>query len=99
MALKPPVDREGRDDSSTGWVTAGRAQTGWWGDRVADRPRVLLIFIIQNTDKVRFQFLFWTFTWPLWWYTIMTALFGALVWFGLGVMRRHRRRVERRAAR
>jgi uncharacterized integral membrane protein len=60
---------------------------------------VLLIFIIQNTDRVRFQFLFWTFTWPLWWYTIMTALFGALVWFGLGVMRRHRRRVERRAAR
>jgi uncharacterized integral membrane protein len=60
---------------------------------------VLLIFIIQNTDRIRFQFLFWTFTWPLWWYTIMTALFGALVWFGLGVMRRHRRRVERRAAR
>ena len=60
---------------------------------------VLVIFIIQNTDRVRFQFLFWTFTWPLWWYTIMTALFGALVWFGLGVMRRHRRRVERRAAR
>jgi hypothetical protein len=29
----------------------------------------------------------------------MTAVFGALVWFGLGVMRRHRRRVERRAAR
>jgi hypothetical protein len=27
---------------------------------------VLLIFIIQNTDRVRFQFLFWTFTWPLW---------------------------------
>jgi uncharacterized integral membrane protein len=60
---------------------------------------VLLIFIIQNTERVRFQFLVWTFTWPLWWYTIMTALFGALVWFGLGVMRRHRRRVERRAAR
>jgi hypothetical protein len=29
----------------------------------------------------------------------MTALFGELVWFGLGVMRRHGRRVERRAAR
>jgi uncharacterized integral membrane protein len=60
---------------------------------------VLLVFIFQNTNRVRFQFLFWTFTWPLWWYTIMTVLFGALVWFGLGVMRRHRRRVERRAAR
>ena len=58
-----------------------------------------MVFIIQNTERVRFQFLFWDFIWPLWWYTIMTAVFGALVWFGLGVMRRHRRRVARRAAR
>jgi uncharacterized integral membrane protein len=57
---------------------------------------VLLIFIVQNTADVRFHFLFWSFTWPLWLYTIVTALFGALVWFGLGVMRRHRRRKERR---
>jgi uncharacterized integral membrane protein len=57
---------------------------------------VLLIFIVQNTDDVRFDFLFWSFTWPLWLYTIVTALFGAMVWFGLGVMRRHRRRKERR---
>lgn len=57
---------------------------------------VLLIFIVQNTEDVRFDFLFWSFTWPLWLYTIMTAVFGALVWFGLGVMRRHRRRKERR---
>jgi uncharacterized integral membrane protein len=56
----------------------------------------LLIFIVQNTEDVRFDFLFLTFTWPLWLYTIVTALFGALVWFGLGVMRRHRRREERR---
>jgi len=57
---------------------------------------VLLIFIVQNTDDVRFDFLFLSFTWPLWLYTIVTALFGALVWFGLGVMRRHRRREARR---
>jgi uncharacterized integral membrane protein len=57
---------------------------------------VLLIFIIQNREDVRFHFLLWTFTWPLWLYTIVTALFGALVWFGLGVIRRHRRRKERR---
>jgi len=60
---------------------------------------VLLIFIVQNTDDVRFDFLFLNFTWPLWLYTIVTALFGALVWIGLGVMRRHRRRVARREAR
>jgi uncharacterized integral membrane protein len=56
----------------------------------------LLIFIVQNTEDVRFDFLWLNFTWPLWLYTIVTALFGALVWFGLGVMRRHRRREERR---
>jgi uncharacterized integral membrane protein len=56
----------------------------------------LLIFILQNTQDVTFKFLVLTFTWPLWLYTILTALLGALVWFGLGVMRRHRRRKERR---
>ena len=57
---------------------------------------VLLIFIVQNTEDVKFDFLFLSFTWPLWLYTIVVALFGALVWFGLGVMRRRRRRKERR---
>jgi uncharacterized integral membrane protein len=57
---------------------------------------VLVIFIVQNTEDVRFDFLFLHFTWPLWLYTIVVALVGALVWFGLGVMRRHARRKERR---
>ncbi len=57
---------------------------------------VLIVFVIQNTQDVRFQFLFLSFTWPLWLYTIVVALFGALVWLGLSVMRRHRRRKERR---
>jgi uncharacterized integral membrane protein len=59
----------------------------------------LLIFIFQNTENVRFNFLVFHFTWPLWLYTMVTAVFGAILWFGLGVMRRHRRRVARRAAR
>ena len=57
---------------------------------------VLLIFVIQNREDVKFHFLVWGFIWPLWLYTILMALFGALVWFGLGVIRRHRRRKERR---
>jgi uncharacterized integral membrane protein len=57
---------------------------------------VLLIFVIQNPQDVDFHFLFLRFTWPLWLYTIVVAVFGALVWFGLGVVRRHRRRKERR---
>ena len=60
---------------------------------------LLLIFMIQNTQRVRLDFLFWTFTWPLWLLTMASALLGALVWLGLGVMRRHRRRKERRQAR
>jgi uncharacterized integral membrane protein len=60
---------------------------------------VLLIFILQNTEDIEFRFLFWGFTWPLWLYTIIVAVFGAIVWFGLGVMRRRRRRKARRAAR
>lgn len=56
----------------------------------------LVIFIVQNRQDVRFHFLFLDFTWPLWLYTIVVALFGALAWFGLGVMRRHRRRKQRR---
>ena len=57
---------------------------------------VLIIFVIQNREDVKFHFLTVDFVWPLWLYTIVMAVFGALVWFGLGVMRRHRRRKERR---
>ena len=60
---------------------------------------LLLIFMIQNTQRVRLDFVFWTFTWPLWLLTMVSALLGALVWIGLGVMRRHRRRKERRQGR
>lgn len=57
---------------------------------------LLAIFMIQNTEKVRLDFLIWHFTWPLWLLTLASALLGALVWFGFGVMRRHRRRKDRR---
>jgi uncharacterized integral membrane protein len=60
---------------------------------------LLLVFIVQNRNDVRFDFLWWGFTWPLWLYTIVTAALGAFVWIGLGVLRRHRRRVARRADR
>jgi len=56
----------------------------------------LATFIIQNRQDVKLDFLWWSFTWPLWIYTIVSALFGALVWFGVGVMRRRRRRKGRR---
>jgi len=57
------------------------------------------IFMVQNTEDVTVQFLFWDFTWPLWFLILVAALIGAIVWLGLGVLRRHRRRKERREAR
>jgi len=57
---------------------------------------LLITFMIQNTEDVTLDFLFWSFTLPLWVFTLVVAVFGALVWIGLGVMRRHRRRMARR---
>jgi uncharacterized integral membrane protein len=57
---------------------------------------LLVIFMLQNTEDIRIDFLFWHFTWPLWLVVMLSAVLGALVWFGVGVMRRHRRRKERR---
>ncbi len=78
--------------------SAPRSGGGLSGGAIASLSgvAVLVVFIVQNTEDVRFHFLWLNFTWPLWLYTIVVALFGALVWFGLGVMRRHRRRKERR---
>jgi uncharacterized integral membrane protein len=60
---------------------------------------LLVVFMIQNTEDVTVNFLFFEFTWPLWLIVLVSALVGALVWFGLGVVRRHRRRKERRESR
>jgi len=43
--------------------------------------------------------LFWHATLPLWFIILGSALFGAIIWLGFGVLRRHRRRKARRRAR
>ena len=60
---------------------------------------LLVLFMVQNSEPVTLNLLVWSFTWPLWLFTILVAVLGAIVWIGLGVLRRHRRRVARRAAR
>jgi uncharacterized integral membrane protein len=60
---------------------------------------LLVLFMVQNTEAVTMKFVVWSFSWPLWLYTIVVAVLGAIVWLGLGVLRRHRRRVARRADR
>jgi uncharacterized integral membrane protein len=57
---------------------------------------LLVVFMLQNTEDVTLEFLIWDFTWPLWLLTLVSALLGAFVWIGLGVLRRHSRRKERR---
>ena len=80
---------------------SGDDRRGLGGGAIASISGValLVVFVVQNTEDVKLDFLFWDFTWPLWLLTIVSALLGALVFFGLGVMRRHRRRKERRTDR
>ncbi len=59
----------------------------------------LAVFMLQNRDEVQIDFLMFAVNWPLWLVILVSALLGALIWFGLGVMRRHNRRQERRANR
>lgn len=59
----------------------------------------LVVFMLQNRDDTNLSFLMFEVTWPLWLVILVSALLGALIWFGLGVMRRRSRRKERRADR
>jgi uncharacterized integral membrane protein len=85
--MSSPNEREGQGDGRrlSGGAIASLIGVG-----------LLIIFMIQNTEDVQLDFLGWSFTWPLWLLTFASAALGALIWFGVGVMRRHRRRKDRR---
>lgn len=55
---------------------------------------LLLVFMVQNTERVAVNFLWWDLDWPVWLMVLGAALLGAIVLYGLGVVRRHRRRNE-----
>ena len=57
---------------------------------------LLLAFMLQNRQETRVNFLFWHAQLPLWFVALGSALAGAIVWLGAGVLRRHRRRKARR---
>jgi uncharacterized integral membrane protein len=59
---------------------------------------LLVVFMLQNREDVTLNFLFGSFTWPLWLFTLLVAMLGSVLWVGLSALRRHRRRVERRDA-
>lgn len=85
---------QGSTDGSSGQADGRRLGGGAIASLVG--IGLLLIFMLQNTNSVQLDFLVWSFTWPLWLLTMASAVLGALVWFGFGVIRRHRRRKERR---
>ncbi len=58
---------------------------------------LLVIFMLQNREQVSLDFLFWGFDWPLWLVILLSAFLGGVAWIGFGVVRRHRRRKERRS--
>lgn len=60
---------------------------------------LLVLFVAQNTQDVKFDFLFWSVEIPIWLLSLLMAGVGALIFFGIGVLRRHRRRQDRRQAR
>ena len=53
---------------------------------------VALLFILQNTESVRFNFLWFDFDWPLWVMLLVFAVVGALVAVGIGRRRARRSR-------
>jgi uncharacterized integral membrane protein len=59
----------------------------------------LVLFMVQNRSDATLHFLIWKFTWPLWLLVLVSAGLGAIIWFGAGVLRRHRRRKNRREER
>jgi uncharacterized integral membrane protein len=53
---------------------------------------LLVAFMVQNTNRVRVEFLLWDLTVALWLLVLASAAAGALVGGGLSALRRRRRR-------
>jgi uncharacterized integral membrane protein len=56
----------------------------------------VLLFVIQNTQDVEVEFLWFDFTWPLWLLLVVTIVLSCVGWVLAGILRRHRRRKDRR---
>lgn len=50
-----------------------------------------LLFVVQNTDSVTFNFLWFEFRWPLWIMLLVFMAVGAVVFWGAARRRRARR--------
>ena len=59
----------------------------------------LAAFVVQNRGSVKLTWLLWSFSWPLWLLLVVTIFLSLAAGQVLLVLRRHRRRVTRRAVR
>lgn len=84
----PPQGTEGRSAASTAWLVIGGILAA-----------ALVAFIVQNTETISFDWLFWSFKMPLWLALVITALLSFLIGQLALMWRRHRRRKARRDAR
>lgn len=51
-----------------------------------------VLFVLQNTEEVPFNFLWFEFTWPLWIILVAAMVAGAVIFWGAAARRRRRRR-------
>ena len=82
----PPDQRPLDGDGRTGLSAGAIATIGGLA--------LLIVFMVQNTERVAVSFLLWDLTWPVWLMVLGAALLGAIVLYGLVVVRRHRQRNE-----
>jgi len=94
----PTAEQPGSGQATTRGPSGGR-RMGAGAIASLSGVALLVIFMLQNRERVAFDFLWWSLTWPLWLIILVSAVVGAFVWFGLGVLRRHNRRKQRRADR
>ena len=57
---------------------------------------LILIFVLQNTQDLKFKFLFWDFTWPAWLMLVITLLIGFAIGFLVSALLRRRKKRELR---
>ena len=57
---------------------------------------LLLVFMLENTKETKVHLFFWHVNLPLWFVIFGCALAGAILWEGVGVVRRHRHRKARK---
>jgi uncharacterized integral membrane protein len=60
---------------------------------------LLILFVLQNTEQVRIDFLFWHGRWPAWIVILLVALLGLVVGWAAATVRGRRLRTRDRDAR